>query len=104
MQYYVRNLSQALTDRGHEVAILTVNTDQAPAREERPEGTVYRCALDFNYHRGLISRELIGRLFAQRGYDALHVHIPFPLGLEIAVLAARRRGTPVVVTHHGTGT
>jgi glycosyltransferase involved in cell wall biosynthesis len=104
IQYYVRNLSRALAHHGHDIDILTVNTERVQAREERPEGTVYRCALDFNYHRGLISRELVRQLFRRGDYDVLHVHIPFPLGLEVAALATRRNGIPLVVTHHGTGT
>jgi glycosyltransferase involved in cell wall biosynthesis len=103
IQYYVRNLSQALTDQGHAVDVLTVNTEHVEASEQRPEGTIYRCALDASYHRGLVSRELIGRLLCHRGYDVMHVHIPFPLGLEMATLAARLKDTPLVVTHHGTG-
>lgn len=99
----MRNLSRTLTERGHTVDILTVNTESVEAQEARPEGTVYRCGLDFSYHRGLISRELIAELFRRRSYDIIHVHIPFPLGLEIAALAARRNHIPLVVTHHGTG-
>ncbi len=103
IQYYVHNLSQALCDAGHQVDIWTVNTEGAPAFERRPEGRVLRHSLNASYHRGLVSGELISRLIGHSGYDAIHVHIPFPLGLEAAALAARLRGTPLVVTHHGTG-
>jgi glycosyltransferase involved in cell wall biosynthesis len=103
IQYYVRNLSQALVGLTHSVTILTVNTDGAPAQERRPEGMVLRCALNASYHRGLVSAELVNRLMSLQGYDVIHAHIPFPLGLEAAALGSKLRGTPLVVTHHGTG-
>jgi glycosyltransferase involved in cell wall biosynthesis len=103
IQYYVRNLCRELSRQGHALDIVTINTERTVQREEHPEGNVYRCALDYSYHRGLISRELIRTLFRRRDYDILHVHIPFPLGLEVAVLAGWRNGIPVVVTHHGSG-
>jgi glycosyltransferase involved in cell wall biosynthesis len=64
---------------------------------------IRRCDLKFSYHKGLVSPELIRRLFERQSYDLIHVHIPFPLGLEAAVIAAQYHGIPVVVTHHGTG-
>lgn len=104
MQYYVRNLTRALAARGHCNTIMTVNTEGVATRQEAPEGIIHRYNLDMSYHRGLVSTELVARLLNMGGYDALHVHIPFPLGLEAAVLGAQLRRIPVVVTHHGTGT
>lgn len=103
MQYYVRNLAHALTVRGHGNTIVTVDTEGAANREVAEEGTIYRCALNMSYHRGLISSELVVRLLNAGGYDALHVHIPFPLGLETAVLGGHLHRVPIVVTHHGMG-
>src|SRR5439155_21238740 len=31
------------------------------------------------------------------------LHIPFPIGLEVAAARRARRGTPMVATHHGEG-
>lgn len=103
IQYYVQQLSAALTRDGHQVDIITVNTENVAPSEQRGEGMVYRCARTASYHRGLVSVELASRLLRQRDYDVLHVHVPFPLGLELAAIGGVIGRTPLVVTHHGTG-
>lgn len=103
IQYYVSSLTKALGLRGHHVDILTVNTESVAAVEQSLAGAVMRCRLDHSYHRGLVSTELARRLLSARGYDAIHVHAPFPLGVELAAVATRLNKIPMIVTHHGTG-
>ncbi|MBV7330766.1 glycosyltransferase family 4 protein [Chloroflexi bacterium TSY] len=104
IQYFVQNLSRALTQRGHDVDVLTVKTDSGPEVEKTDDGVfVRRCKLDLNLYRAVVSRKFIGRLMTSSGYDAYHIHIPFHLGLETAALAARRHKTSLVATHHGQG-
>lgn len=104
IQIFVQNLSRALVNRGHDVDVLTVNTDFASSFETTCEGiNVRRCQLDSHLYRAVISREFSRRLFQARAYDVYHIHIPFHFGLETAVMAAKRNGTTLIATHHGQG-
>lgn len=104
VQFFVKRLSQSLVDRGHEVDVLTVDTENAPPYEECSDKmSIRRCSLDARYHRGLVSSELGRRVMEAESYDLYHVHVPFPIGVEIAVLAAKRNRRPLVATHHGQG-
>lgn len=104
IQTFVQRLSQYLADRGHKVDVLTVNTDRAAPEEVTPHGVrVIRSPLDFHLYRAVLSRSFVKRLMNASGYDAYHIHIPFHVGLETAVLAAGRHKTPLVATHHGQG-
>lgn len=104
VQFYVQRLSQSLVGRGHQVEVLTVNTESALSYERCPDGmTIRRCTLDASYRRGLVSIELYRRLMAAKSDDLYHVHVPFPLGVEMTVLASRWNSMPLVATHHGQG-
>lgn len=98
----VAELSRGLAALGHDVDVLTVNTEGAPAEEMwLGRVKVRRCAPLARYRRGVISVELLGRLMRARDYDIYHVHIPFHSGLEFAALASRVNGIPLVANHHG---
>ena len=102
IENYVYNLSDNLSNKGHNITILTVNTEKVQKEDIISENvSVYRCSLNFRYHKGLISIEFIKRILSANDYDIYHVHIPFPLGLEIAVVASKFHNIPLVVTHHG---
>jgi len=102
IENYVYNLSTNLSNKEHKITILTVNTENVQKEEIISEKvSVYRCSLNFRYHKGLISIEFIKRILSANDYDIYHVHIPFPLGLEIAVVASKIHKIPLVVTHHG---
>lgn len=102
IENYVYNLSNNLSNNGHNITILTVNTEKVQKEEIISKNvSVYRCSLNFRYHKGLISIEFIKRILSANDYDIYHVHIPFPLGLEIAVVASKIHNIPLVVTHHG---
>jgi len=104
VQFFVQRLSQSLVRRGHEVDVLTVNTEHARPYERCSDAmTVRRCSLDVSYHRGLVSRELCLWLMRAASHDVYHVHVPFPMGVEITMAASRRNRTPLVATHHGQG-
>lgn len=104
VQFFVKRLSESLARRGHKVDVLTVNTEGDRSYERWLDGmTIRRCYLDASYHRGLVSSELYRRLMAARSYDLYHVHVPFPLGVEVALLASRWNSTPLLATHHGQG-
>lgn len=102
---YILNLSQNLWQRGHQVDILTVNTENAPKEEVMASNIrVYRCSLNFRYIKGLISFDFARKLFQAKDYDVYHIHIPFAVGLEIALAASKVNRIPLVATHHGDGT
>ena len=102
IENYVYNLSNNLSNNGHNITILTVNTEKVQKEEIISKNvSVYRCSLNFRYHKGLISIEFIKRILSANDYDIYQVHIPFPLGLEIAVVASKIHNIPLVVTHHG---
>ena len=104
IQTFVQRLSQYLAERGHQVDVLTVNTDQAPPEETTSsEVRIKRMPLDLNLYRAVISRSFSQELMQSSGYDAYHIHIPFHVGLETAVIAAKRNQTPLIATHHGQG-
>ncbi|MGB8707159.1 MAG: glycosyltransferase family 4 protein [Dehalococcoidia bacterium] len=99
---YTVNLSQNLIRRGHQADIMTINTENAE-REGIIAGNirVYRCALDFSWGKAAISSELYRKLCQAKGYDVYHIHIPFALGLEAAIIASKANHIPLVATHHG---
>jgi glycosyltransferase involved in cell wall biosynthesis len=43
-------------------------------------------------------------MMGAKPYDVYHLHIPFPLGLEIALVASKKNQKPLVATHHGQWT
>jgi glycosyltransferase involved in cell wall biosynthesis len=103
-QYFVQGLSRGLIRRGHEVDVLTINTETVEPLETDSEGiNVRRCALNASYYRGLVSIEFALRLLKAEDFDLYHVHVPYALGLELATVASRRNRKPLVATHHGQG-
>jgi glycosyltransferase involved in cell wall biosynthesis len=104
IQFFVKNLCAQLTKLGHEVSVLTVNSDNSLPFEYSPDGfSITRSKLDFNFYRAVISRELIKYMLGANSYDIFHIHIPFHIGLEASILASKRKGIPIVATHHGQG-
>ena len=104
IQYYVQSLSHYLSSKGHQVDILTINTEQSKALESTAEGVnVRRCKLDLSLYRALMSREFNQALMSATNYDAYHIHIPFHVGLEVAAAASKQNKIPLVATHHGQG-
>jgi glycosyltransferase involved in cell wall biosynthesis len=102
IQYYTHHLSRALAIRGHQVDVLTVNTEDSPAQEVTPEGVrIVRCKLDGFIYRAVISVAFVQRLLAARDYDLYHIHLPFHLGLETAGVASRKNHIPLIATFHG---
>ncbi len=102
IQFYVQSLSRALVKQDCEVTVLTMNTEaNAPSEETQGSLRIKRCQPDLNIYRALISREFNRLLMKATEYDVYHLHIPFHVGLEMSVIAAKRNGIPLVVTHHG---
>ena len=104
METFALNLSQALSQRGHDVKVLTLNTENVQ-KEEIITGNikVYRCTINAGYHKGFISTELIRELLQSIGYDIYLVQVPFPFGLEVAIAASKIHKIPLVAVHQGEG-
>ncbi|MCY0899375.1 MAG: glycosyltransferase family 4 protein [Firmicutes bacterium] len=88
--------ARLLSDRGHQVTVLT---------QEPPAGTT-RPAVPFRieYLRPLFTlgnAPLLPRLAMRlQGYDLIHLHYPFIFGTEMTLHAARRYRIPLLVTYH----
>ncbi len=98
----VAELCRGLVGLGHEVDLLTVNTEGVATEELWLDRVrVYRCSPLLRYRRGVLSFELGHRLLKAKDYDIYHIHIPFHSGLEMAVLASQVNRIPLVANHHG---
>ena len=90
IENYVYNLSNGLANKGLDVDILTINTENVK-KEEIICGNLYvcRCSLNLKYHKGLVSIEFVRRILNAKDYDLYHIHIPFPFGLETTIVASK---------------
>lgn len=100
VESYVREITNELARRGHELTVVTSRYDPRLPAEERRDGyrvlrtrtlgVVYNTPLDVGTTRTL------------RGLDAdvVHVHYPPPFTSYFAARALRRRAVPLVMTYH----
>lgn len=100
---YVQGLARALAaETGSGVSVLTCNTEGAPPEEQDGAVLVRRFPVTSAYYKALNAPELRRALRRARADPGvLHLHAPFPLGLEAVALGSRRAG--LVVTFHGEG-
>jgi phosphatidyl-myo-inositol alpha-mannosyltransferase len=98
-----------LARRGHEVTLITPRlllpprpVDAAPPREERFEivrvGRAYPFYINASEARlaiGPLLASALGRAFARRRFDVVHVHNPF--GVAMPIIAVMRSKAPVTV-------
>src|SRR5438132_8030364 len=106
---HVYGQANELSRRGHELTVITPKqflkektADHAPPRDEPFEvlrmGTYipfYINASEAMLCLGPILMAKIGRLFAQRRFDVVHVHNPF--GVALPIIAIMRSNAPVTV-------
>jgi glycosyltransferase involved in cell wall biosynthesis len=87
--------ARTLAARGHEVHVVTAAW---PGEFDDPPGvTVHRLRPGLRVGNAVL---LPGLVRALRGYDVIHLHLPFIGGGELTAAAARTQGTPLVVTYH----
>ncbi|MGB0652295.1 MAG: glycosyltransferase family 4 protein [Thermoplasmatota archaeon] len=105
VENYTANLAAAQAAAGHQVTVVTFNTEGVAEQELQPDGVeVRRVPVTLRYHKGLYGRALRRELRALAADAAVfHVHAPFPLGLETAASVGRKARVPVVATFHGEG-
>jgi len=105
IETYVLNLSQSLSQREHQVDVLTVNTQNAPKEDMIADRIkVYRCSPTFRYRKLFVSLELARKLLKAKDYDLYHIQTPCPFTLEVAIAASRINHIPLVATYHCEGT
>jgi phosphatidylinositol alpha-mannosyltransferase len=102
VQYHVRDLSEVLLERGHEVSVL------APADEDTkvpayvvPAGRAVRVPYNGSVARvnfGPISATRVRRWLRDGAFDVLHIHEPVTPSLS--VLACWAANGPIVATFH----
>ncbi len=103
IESYVRGLAKALSLNGVETTVLTTLPHAKSPIDGEGVYKVIRCPRNVTFFKGLISVPLFSQILQQTDFDVLHVHIPFPLGLEVAALQRVVRRTPLIATHHGEG-
>lgn len=96
---YVKDLSTALIQKGHEVTVITNNLPKAknaPATETTPEGIkiIRLDAIDMFYY---LPVSLQFNLKMLEGFDIVHVHVP-AFGFLRAVAGKIKQ--PLIVTYH----
>lgn len=99
----VANLSRALHQLGHDVGVLTVNTEGAPECENWEGIPVRRTKRSLSYRRAMFSLQLGREAIRAKGFDIYHIHLPFQTGLEMLSVASLLNRTPLVANHHGEG-
>lgn len=106
VQFHVRDLSQSLRSRGHEVGVLV----PAESSTELPEGfTSAGGAIPIRYN-GSVARLSIGPAVSRRtdawlsagDFDVVHIHEPFAPSL--GMMALRHSEVPIVATFHSSQT
>lgn len=106
VENHVARLAAAQVAEGHDVRVVTYDTEGTGIRvETQADGVVVeRVPPRVRYFKLLHAQAWRRALWqAAEAAQVLHVHAPFPLGLEAAIAAGRGSGIPVVVTYHGEG-
>lgn len=87
--------ARLLHERGHEVVVFTAAMPR-DATLEFPF-RVERLPVVFRIGNAPFTPNLMAEL---RGFDVIHLHYPYIFGAELALLAAKRFRTPLVLTYH----
>ncbi len=105
METYALNLSRCLSQRGHQIDVLTVNTENALEEETLYEWVrVYRYKYSLRYRQFYTSLQLATEILKAKDYDLYHIHLPFPFTLEIAISASKINRIPLIVSYQCEGT
>lgn len=100
VESYMRSLCRELVRLGHEVMIYTAQHDPRVRLAGRVEGIPVRRFRPVAMPMATpITPALAHRLAGER-WDIIHAHTPPPLTSYYAAKAARRSGTPFVLTYH----
>lgn len=99
VESHVLELSRELQRRGHEVAVVTSNSNGAAPREEYLGIPVVRVKPLVTWLTSPVAPG-ITRALEGLAHDVVHAHSPPPLSSYYASRATRRSGRPLVITYH----
>ena len=93
------NLAVNMVKRGHQVSIFTTSIDHKDSIEKRENMTIHRYAKNLKVGRSNIS---FGLFYKPQKYqlDVIHAHLSVKIDGLAALLHAKRRKIPLIVTHH----
>jgi len=86
-----------LARRGHEVHVFTATVAGAPSEETVDGVQVHRLRPWLKYGNAVLLPHLLTRV---RGFDVVHLHLPFYGGSESLWVLALLGAMPIVTTHH----
>lgn len=94
------NLAVNMAKRGHEISVFTTSIDHKDTIEKKENMVIYRYAKNFKVGRSNIS---MGLFYKPERYplDVIHAHLSVKIDGLAALLHAKRRKIPLIVTHHG---
>jgi glycosyltransferase involved in cell wall biosynthesis len=97
MQTYCYDLSRKLSEYDNDVQILVSGN----ICKSKPQGKfkIVRLKPWFSIGKATFSPSLIINLL-RNNFDVIHIHLPFHFGFEIALLVAKIKNIPVVITYH----
>lgn len=86
-----------LHERGHEVTLFTAQAQTGSATSFSTPFPTHRLSAPFRLGNAPFTPSLLGKL---KGFDLIHLHYPYIFGAELALLAASKTRTPLVLTYH----
>jgi len=95
------DLAMGLTQEGHEVTVVTTSRGKAPGNYVERMGPLK--VIRYAEERFIFDAPIVPRIAGaalSEDYDVLHVHGMTPSITDLAVLFAKFRGKPVVLTYH----
>jgi glycogen synthase len=103
VERYVHEVSTRLADAGLEMTVLTTDPDIRSPRSEPSEGVEIVRVRAWPRRRDYYFAPDVYRIVSARNCDLVHVQSYHTFVAPLAMLAARRRGLPYVVTFHAGG-
>lgn len=99
---HVHEMSRMQAERGHDVTVLTANTNDLP-EEEMVDG--YR-VLRFNHSIKMVGNTISPTLFfrlmeMRHDYDVIHAHSHLFFPTNVCALVKKYGSAPLVITNHG---
>jgi glycosyltransferase involved in cell wall biosynthesis len=89
--------ARELARRGHDVHVFTAAAEGAPAQETREGVHIHRLRPLLRVGNAPILPQIVSKL---RGFEVVHLHLPFIGGGELASLSVLLHRIPFVVTYH----
>ena len=98
---YVERLARALSERGHQVTVLTSRYEKAFPAEETVDGVrVVRAPVMFRFNKGVLMPGFAARAWREiRAHDVVSIHLP-QVEAALSALLARLAGRRPILTYH----